>query len=122
MARPAPLRDRQRHRTAPAQPRVLPRAGQRGGCGPLPEGDDPAAFPVGRAQRVVSALRALRLNGLPMGSRSAAPQYLAPVARRAQPFACIAAVAGLLWLVIPFAFLSFDTWYAVVWGNELAHG
>jgi 4-amino-4-deoxy-L-arabinose transferase-like glycosyltransferase len=28
----------------------------------------------------------------------------------------------LLWLVIPFAFLSFDTWYAVVWGNELAHG
>ena len=57
-----------------------------------------------------------------MGSRSPAPQYLAPVARRAQPFAWIVAVAGLLWLVIPFAFLSFDTWYAVVWGNELAHG
>jgi hypothetical protein len=42
--------------------------------------------------------------------------------RRATPLLCIAGVAGLLWLVIPFGFLSYDTWYAVVWGNELANG
>src|SRR2546421_6376503 len=42
--------------------------------------------------------------------------------RRFQPLAWIAAVAGLLWLVFPFGYLSYDTWYAVVWGNELAHG
>jgi len=42
--------------------------------------------------------------------------------RRAAPLASIAGLAGLLWLVIPFGFLSYDTWYAVVWGGELAHG
>jgi hypothetical protein len=42
--------------------------------------------------------------------------------RRATPLLWITGVAGLLWLVIPFGFLSYDTWYAVVWGDEVAHG
>jgi hypothetical protein len=44
------------------------------------------------------------------------------MARRATPLLWIAGLAGLLWLVIPFGFLSYDTWYAVVWGNELGDG
>ena len=42
--------------------------------------------------------------------------------RALRPVAWIAALAGLVWLVFPMGFLSYDTWYAVVWGDELAHG
>ena len=48
--------------------------------------------------------------------------YLAPVLRKAQPLAWIAAVAGALWLIFPFGFPNYDTIYALVWGDELAHG
>lgn len=34
----------------------------------------------------------------------------------------IAAVAGVLWLIFPFAFPNYDTVYMLVWGDELAHG
>jgi 4-amino-4-deoxy-L-arabinose transferase-like glycosyltransferase len=42
--------------------------------------------------------------------------------RRAKPLLWIGGIAGLLWLIVPFGFLSYDTWYSVVWGEEIAHG
>ncbi len=42
--------------------------------------------------------------------------------RAVRPLAWIAVAAGLVWLVFPLGFLSYDTWYSVVWGDELAHG
>jgi len=44
------------------------------------------------------------------------------VLRKARPTALIAAVAALLWLIFPFGFPNYDTAYALLWGNELAHG
>jgi hypothetical protein len=44
------------------------------------------------------------------------------VLRKLRPLAPIAAVAGLLWLIFPFGFPNYDTVYALVWGDELAHG
>ena len=34
----------------------------------------------------------------------------------------IAAAAALLWLIFPFGFPTYDTAYALLWGDELAHG
>jgi hypothetical protein len=48
--------------------------------------------------------------------------YLAPVLRKLRPLAVIAAVALALWLIFPFGFPNYDTVYALVWGDELAHG
>jgi hypothetical protein len=42
--------------------------------------------------------------------------------RRAAPLLWIAGVAGALWLIFPFGFLTYDTVYQLVWGDELAHG
>ena len=42
--------------------------------------------------------------------------------RALKPLAWIGALAGLVWLVFPLGFLSYDTWYSIVWGDELAHG
>jgi 4-amino-4-deoxy-L-arabinose transferase-like glycosyltransferase len=44
------------------------------------------------------------------------------VTRALKPIAWIGAIAGLVWIVFPLGFLSYDTWYAIVWGDELAHG
>jgi hypothetical protein len=48
--------------------------------------------------------------------------YLAPVLRKVRPAAWIGAIALGLWLIFPFGFPNYDTVYALVWGNELAHG
>src|SRR5205823_2318201 len=48
--------------------------------------------------------------------------YLAPMFRRAIPLLWISGVAGLLWLIFPFGFPNYDTVYALLWGDELAHG
>jgi hypothetical protein len=48
--------------------------------------------------------------------------YLAPVLRKVRPLAWIGSVALTLWLIFPFGFPNYDTVYALVWGNELAHG
>ena len=48
--------------------------------------------------------------------------YLAPMLRKVQPFLWIAAIAGGLWLILPFGFPNYDTFYQLVWGDELAHG
>jgi hypothetical protein len=48
--------------------------------------------------------------------------YLAPVLRKVRPLAWIGSVALALWLIFPFGFPNYDTVYALVWGNELAHG
>jgi len=42
--------------------------------------------------------------------------------RRATPLLWIAGVAGALWLIFPWGFPTYDTRYALVWGDELAHG
>ncbi|MEK6276623.1 MAG: hypothetical protein AABM29_01230 [Actinomycetota bacterium] len=42
--------------------------------------------------------------------------------RRATPLLWIAGVAGALWLIFPFGFPNYDTLYALVWGDQLAHG
>jgi hypothetical protein len=44
------------------------------------------------------------------------------VLRKLRPLAPIAAVALALWLIFPFGFPNYDTVYALVWGDELAHG
>jgi hypothetical protein len=48
--------------------------------------------------------------------------YLAPVLRKVRPLAYIGSIALALWLIFPFGFPNYDTVYALVWGNELAHG
>jgi hypothetical protein len=48
--------------------------------------------------------------------------YLAPVLRKVRPLAWIGSIALALWLIFPFGFPNYDTVYALVWGNELAHG
>jgi hypothetical protein len=58
-----------------------------------------------------------------MGRRALpSPLYLAPVLRKVQPLLWIGAIAGALWLIFPFGFPNYDTVYALVWGDELAHG
>ena len=42
--------------------------------------------------------------------------------RKLRPLAPISAVALTLWLIFPFGFPNYDTVYALVWGDELAHG
>ena len=42
--------------------------------------------------------------------------------RRATPLLWIAAVAGALWLIAPYGYPNYDTLYALLWGDELAHG
>ena len=42
--------------------------------------------------------------------------------RKLRPLAAIAAVALAIWLIYPFGFPNYDTVYALVWGDELAHG
>jgi hypothetical protein len=44
------------------------------------------------------------------------------VLRKLRPLAPIPAVALLLWLIFPFGFPNYDTVYALLWGDELAHG
>jgi hypothetical protein len=34
----------------------------------------------------------------------------------------IASIAGAIWLIFPFGFPNYDTIYALLWGDELAHG
>jgi hypothetical protein len=48
--------------------------------------------------------------------------YLAPVLRKVRPFAWIGGIALALWLIFPFGFPNYDTAYALLWGDELAHG
>src|SRR5690349_10166820 len=42
--------------------------------------------------------------------------------RRATPLLWMVGVAVALWAIFPFAFPTFDTRYALLWGQELAHG
>jgi hypothetical protein len=42
--------------------------------------------------------------------------------RKVPPLLWIAAIAAALWLVFPYGFPTYDTRYALVWGNEMAHG
>ena len=42
--------------------------------------------------------------------------------RRAAPLLWIAAVSGVLWLIAPYGQPNYDTLYALLWGDELAHG
>jgi hypothetical protein len=42
--------------------------------------------------------------------------------RKVRPLAWIGAIALGLWLIFPFGFPNYDTVYALVWGDELAHG
>lgn len=42
--------------------------------------------------------------------------------RKLRPLAPISAIALILWLIYPFGFPNYDTAYALLWGNELAHG
>jgi hypothetical protein len=44
------------------------------------------------------------------------------VLSRLKPLLWIGGVAGLLWLIFPFGFPNYDTVYALLWGDELAHG
>jgi hypothetical protein len=44
------------------------------------------------------------------------------VLRKVRPWALIAALGALEWLMFPFASPNYDTVYALLWGNELAHG
>jgi len=42
--------------------------------------------------------------------------------KRLAPFAWVAGIALALWLAIGHGFPNYDTFYSLVWGNELAHG
>jgi hypothetical protein len=42
--------------------------------------------------------------------------------RRATPLLWIAGIAGALWLIAPYGYPNYDTLYALLWGDELAHG
>jgi hypothetical protein len=44
------------------------------------------------------------------------------LARLARPALAIPALAGLCWLLVPHGFPQYDTEYALVWGDQLAHG
>jgi hypothetical protein len=44
------------------------------------------------------------------------------VVRKVQPLLWVGAIAGALWLLIPSGAPNYDTLYALLWGNELAHG
>ena len=45
-----------------------------------------------------------------------------PVLTKLRPLVPIAAVALVLWLIFPNAFPTYDTFYALLWGDELARG
>ncbi len=42
--------------------------------------------------------------------------------RKVRPAAWIGGIALALWLIFPFGFPNYDTAYALLWGDELAHG
>jgi 4-amino-4-deoxy-L-arabinose transferase-like glycosyltransferase len=42
--------------------------------------------------------------------------------RKAAPWCWAVAIAGVLWLILPYGFPNYDTRYALVWGGELAEG
>ena len=42
--------------------------------------------------------------------------------RKVPPLLWIAAIAASLWLIFPYGFPTYDTRYALVWGDETAHG
>src|SRR3954447_9214354 len=42
--------------------------------------------------------------------------------RKAAPWGWMVAIAGILWLLLPYAFPTYDTRYALVWGGEVAEG
>ena len=42
--------------------------------------------------------------------------------RKAAPWGWAVAIAGFLWLILPYGFPNYDTRYALVWGGELAEG
>ncbi len=42
--------------------------------------------------------------------------------RRATPLLWIAGIAGVLFLIAPSGYPNYDTLYALLWGDELAHG
>jgi hypothetical protein len=42
--------------------------------------------------------------------------------RKAAPWGWAVAIAGFLWLILPYGFPNYDTRYALVWGRELAEG
>ena len=44
------------------------------------------------------------------------------LARLAKPVASICALAGACWLLVPHGFPQYDAEYALVWGDQLAHG
>jgi hypothetical protein len=44
------------------------------------------------------------------------------LARLARPVLAISALAGICWLLVPHGFPQYDTEYALVWGDQLAHG
>jgi hypothetical protein len=44
------------------------------------------------------------------------------LARLAKPIASICVLAGACWLLVPHGFPQYDTEYALVWGDQLAHG
>lgn len=45
-----------------------------------------------------------------------------PAVKRFAPFAWVAGLALALWLAIGHGFPNYDTFYSLVWGDELAHG
>jgi hypothetical protein len=44
------------------------------------------------------------------------------LARLVKPVASICVLAGACWLLVPHGFPQYDTEYALVWGDQLAHG
>jgi Dolichyl-phosphate-mannose-protein mannosyltransferase len=50
------------------------------------------------------------------------PPASVPAVKRLAPFAWVAGIALALWLAIGHGFPNYDTFYSLVWGNELAHG
>lgn len=42
--------------------------------------------------------------------------------RKLWPLVPISAIALVLWLIFPFGFPTYDTAYALLWGDQLAHG